>query len=105
MKTPFKIKEKFQIDLLCVTNGSEGAQIIGDNKISNFKVKISEDQIVDTVGAGDEFASILCIGYLKSWDIERINKLACEFAGEIVKVNGALPDEESIYEKFKIKIA
>ncbi len=103
-KTPEKIKEKFGIDLLCITNGSEGARIFGEEKVSVYSVKIPEDELVDTVGAGDAFASILCIGYLKEWNVERINKLASEFAGGIVKINGALPGDDSIYEKFKNKI-
>ena len=97
--TSLKIKEKFEIELLCVTKGSEGAVIFGSEGKSEYSHKV--DNIVDTVGAGDGYAAVLCVGYLNGWDIETINKEACEFASEIVKVNGALPNDDTIYNKFK----
>ncbi len=97
-----KLISEFDINLLCVTKGSDGAVLFTEQKMNSYNIKI--DEIIDTVGAGDAYAAILCIGYLKEWDIDRINKLASEFAGEIVKVEGALPKDESFYNKFKDKI-
>lgn len=100
--TAKKILEVFEIDLLCVTRGSEGATIYKGRDENTFN--INSRNVVDTVGAGDAYASLLCLGYLKQWKIEKINKLASEFAGEIVKVEGALPHDDNIYETFKKKI-
>jgi fructokinase len=57
--------------------------------------------VVDTLGAGDAFAAILCLGYLNNMPIAEINKLANEFATEICMVNGAVPEDDSIYIKQK----
>ena len=97
--TSLKIKEKFGIELLCVTKGSEGAVLFGSEGKSEYSHKV--DDIVDTVGAGDAYAAVLCVGYLNGWDIGKINKIASEFASEIIKVNGALPDDDTIYRKFE----
>ena len=94
-----KIIDDYEVELLCVTQGSDGAILFDKNRLSSFKTKT--ENIVDTVGAGDAFASILCLGFLKGMDIDLINKTASEFAAEIVKVEGALPKDDSIYEKFK----
>ena len=59
---------------------------------------------VDTTGAGDAYSAILCIGYLKGWNIADINETASAFASEIIKIKGAIPDNDSIYEKFAEEI-
>jgi fructokinase len=94
-----KIMRSFNIELLCVTKGSSGAVLYKDGRENYYNIK--NDKVVDTVGAGDAYASMLCIGYLMNWDIEKINKLASEFANDIVKVKGALPEDDAMYKPFK----
>ena len=98
-KTARKILEVFNIELLCVTKGSAGAVLYRSGEENFYKIK--NEKVVDTVGAGDAYASLLCIGYLKNWNIAKINKLASEFANEVVKVEGALPNDDNIYDSFK----
>jgi len=45
------------------------------------------------------------VGYLYNWELPLINKTANEFAGEICKIKGALPDDDSLYENLKKKIS
>ncbi len=66
-----KIKSRYNIDLLCITLGEEGAVLFKDNDINSYKSR-SSVKVVDTVGAGDAYASILCIGYLLDWKLEKI---------------------------------
>ena len=94
------VVNQFSIELLCVTDGENGAILVNNNYESD-RFKLKPEKIVDTVGAGDAFAAILCVGYLNKHDFRTINKLANEFAGEIVKVKGALPDDDNIYEKYR----
>ncbi len=98
-ETPWMLLNEYNIDQLCVTKGEEGAVIYEGERKNNYKLTI--ENIVDTVGAGDAYAAILCIGYLNDWDIEKTNKIASEFAGEIVKINGALPEGPDLYNKFR----
>ena len=101
-KSSLQLKDDFNIDLLCITLGGEGSVLFYKDKIHSHSVH--EKNVIDTVGAGDAFAALLCIGYFSGWDIERINRTASEFASEIVQIHGALPDNDSIYEKFVTKL-
>lgn len=103
-KSAEKIKSKYSIDLLCITLGEDGAVLLKNNEINSYKKKIS-GKIVDTVGAGDAYAAFLCIGYLLDWEIGKINKIANDFAGEIVKLEGALPEDHDIYKRFGEQIS
>ncbi len=87
---------KFDVDLIGLTLGEKGAYLFSKNESDYY---ISEPtQIVDTLGAGDAFAAILCLGYLKQISLKQLNQLANEFALEICKVNGALPHDNSLYQ-------
>jgi fructokinase len=97
--TSKKLMNKFKIEMLVVTKGTEGSSLFRGEETDNNKPE--QGSVVDTVGAGDAFASILCLGYLNNWELGKINKLANEFAGQICMINGALPKEDAIYTRFK----
>lgn len=97
-----KLMEKFKIEMLAVTKGMEGSSLFrGDETDSN---KPEQSSVIDTVGAGDAFASILCLGYLNNWELKKINKLANEFASQICMIDGALPKYDKIYDRYKWEI-
>lgn len=100
---PKKIIDEFEIDLLCLTKGEDGADLFKDDEKNS--IKVPAEKIIDTVGAGDAYASILCLGYLNNWELQKINELASKFANEIIKVNGALPEDGSVYSRFKEKMS
>ena len=101
-KAANKVLEKFNIELLAVTKGDEGTVLFSANEVDEYKNTPSE--IVDTLGAGDAFSSVFCIGFLRKWEISRTNKLANTFAAEICKISGALPKSDDFYSKFKEKM-
>jgi len=94
--------KNFKIELLAVTKGADGSTLFYKNEIDECKNLSGE--VEDTLGAGDAFASVLCIGYLRGWKLSRTNQLANEFAGEICKIKGALPETDVVYFKFKEKM-
>lgn len=100
---PKKIIDEYGVDLLCLTKGENGATLFKDGEINSTQVPA--EKIVDTVGAGDAYASILCLGYLNNWELQKINELASKFANEIIKVNGALPENGTVYSRFKEKMS
>ncbi|GAB6281815.1 MAG: carbohydrate kinase [Ignavibacterium sp.] len=87
--------KKYFIDLICVTKGRNGASIYTSNDESHYKSQI--DSVIDTVGAGDAFAAILCLGYLKKMDLHKLNKLCNNFASKICTIEGALPKDKNFY--------
>jgi len=98
-KTSFRLKDEFNIELLAITGGAEGSILIREGDIDKFKV--DPIKAIDTVGAGDAFASVLCLGYLNGWELPAVNKIANFFASEICMIEGALPADDKVYEKFK----
>lgn len=96
------VSERFKIDLVCITLGPNGAIIYKDGASNHFKIEV--EQVLDTVGAGDAYAAILCLGYLENWEISKINKIASGFAAEIVKIEGALPNDDSFYKEIRTTV-
>lgn len=94
-----KIVQDFAINLLCITRGANGATLITKNELDTYKVNLTNP--VDTLGAGDAYAAILCLGYLNNLPLKEINKLANRFASEICMVDGALPSDDSIYSEYR----
>lgn len=101
-RSVLKLKELFRVDMICVTKGESGSYLFKDDKADYCKASVENP--VDTVGAGDAFAAILCIGYLNKLSLKELNKTANDFAGEIVKITGALPDDDSIYDRFRMMV-
>lgn len=95
-----RLMEDFNIELLCVTMSSEGAALYKGKEKDIYKASVS--QIADTVGAGDAYAAILAIGYIKGWPIKRINGIATEFASSVCQIEGALPADDEFYSDFKM---
>jgi fructokinase len=96
------LMKKFGIDMLAVTKGADGSILFRGEEKDEHKTEVQN--VIDTVGAGDAFASILCLGYLNKWNLKKINRLANEFAAEICLINGALPKGDEIYERYKKEI-
>ncbi len=93
-----RLMEIFEIDLLAVTLGKDGAIISDGKSIDQYKTEPFE--VIDTLGAGDAYSSILCIGYLFNMEIKKINSVANQFALEICMTPGALASDE-IYDKYR----
>lgn len=90
---------KFGIELIGLTLGEDGAVLY--NKSESHRCKSEVINVIDTLGAGDAYSAILAIGYLKKMDINNINRLANDFAYEICKIDGAIPIDDAIYEKYR----
>jgi len=102
-KSTLKLKELFNIEMFCVTKGESGSYLFYKDDVNYCKASVEKP--VDTVGAGDAYAAVLCIGYLNKLSLDELNKAANDFAGEIVKITGALPEDDNIYNRFKSAVA
>ena len=99
-KSASAIIDKFDIELVAVTLGGKGAWLFRGQEYDFYKTVASN--VVDTIGAGDAYSAILCIGYLNKMKLDKINKLASDFAMEIIKIPGAIPQNDKFYEKYRI---
>lgn len=105
MKQNFRLEEtamhllrSFNIELMCITLGEDGAVLLTNTDKHSYS--ITPEKIVDTVGAGDAYAAILCLGYLEKWPIAKINKTANEFAADVCGIPGAIPEDDNFYTKY-----
>jgi fructokinase len=94
-----ELMEKFDLNMIAVTRGENGSSIFENGK--RYDYSNVDTKVVDTTGAGDAFAAILCVGYLSGLEIPLINKLANDFATDICQVEGALPKNDRVYESYR----
>jgi fructokinase len=96
-----KIMKSYNVELIAVTKGAEGSTLFFNEEKDDCKT--SSSTVVDTLGAGDAFAAIVCVGYIRNWKLAKMNLLANEFANQICKIKGALPETDEVYERLKEK--
>ena len=90
------LMQKYGISTIALTQGAEGSQIITPAR--TFKSPpFNVARVVDTVGAGDAYASVLAAGILKRCPVARILELATAFAAQICSLPGAIPEDETVY--------
>ncbi|MBX3615554.1 carbohydrate kinase family protein [Nitrosomonas sp.] len=91
----------FGLDSVLVTCGEQGAwQLDNEGKIESVKGSASSQPLVDTVGAGDGFASVYILGLLRGWPVTLILSRANAFAAALCEIRGAIPDSPDFYEPF-----
>ena len=82
------VKDMCQI--ACVTRGAEGATIIGNGEVVHVPATPLGD-IIDTTGAGDQFAAGFLYGYTEGMDLAECGRLGCLSAGEVIGHLGPRP--------------
>lgn len=88
----------FNPELIVVTQGKAGA--IAATQDSWCSVTPNYSEVVDTVGAGDAFSSVLLLGIYHEWPLQEILNRAQQFASAIVGQRGATTQEKLFYEPF-----
>lgn len=87
------------VRLVVVTRGGDGAIAATlDECCSVLPETIS--YLVDTVGAGDAFTSVLLLGLHKAWPLQEILNRAQYFASAVVQQRGATTQDKTFYEPF-----
>jgi fructokinase len=93
--------ERYQLEVLVVTLGEQGAWAIDENGELLTVQPDSLQVVVDTVGAGDAFASVLLLGILKAWPLAVSLQRAQQFASALVGQRGATVSDLDLYQSFK----
>lgn len=87
------------VELIVVTQGDAGALAASHNEwCSVHPDNISN--VVDTVGAGDAFSSVLLLGLYKDWPLQQILNRAQQFASAVVGQRGATTQDKTFYKPF-----
>lgn len=94
--TAVNMFKRYQLDLMIVTCGEKGGFIISkDGEVEGRPVHVK--QVVDTVGAGDAFSSVILLGLIKGWPLADILQRALQFASMICAIRGATLRDGTIY--------
>ncbi len=94
-----RLASDHSIDGVIVTRGSRGALSIVDGKRVFEAAAAPVTDIVDTVGAGDAFSAVVCLGLLHEWDHQTILDRAARFAADLCAVRGATTPDFALYER------
>ena len=78
-------------DVACLTRGAEGSLIVTAEEVISVPA-VPVAQIVDTTGAGDQYAAGFLYGYTQGWDLETSGCVGSIMAGEIISHYGARPE-------------
>ena len=85
-------------ELVVVTRGGAGAAAY--TRAGETRTVTPENagiKVIDTVGAGDAFASVLICGLLFDWPLAVTLDRAQAFASRIVRCRGAVPNDPALY--------
>lgn len=96
-----QLRERFNLEGVFVTMGKMGA--VAFNRDNLFSVVKPEGNIsiMDTVGAGDAFSSVLLIGLMNDWPLHITLHRAQEFASAVVGQRGAITLDKNFYQTFR----
>lgn len=96
MKAEEQMKRPILFGEVLFDHFADGSRVLGG---APFNVRPGAvKQVVDTVGAGDAFASVLIFGLLQEWSLSRTLERAQAFASSMVSVRGATVNDMAFYQ-------
>jgi len=87
------------LELIIVTKGSAGAIAISLNEMASVKPEKTIN-VIDTVGAGDAFCSVVLLGLDRGWSLNDTFLRAQQFASGVVGQHGAITQDMNFYSPF-----
>ena len=85
---------------LVVTRGSDGAELLTADGARHTVRPRDHVDVVDTVGAGDAFASVIILGLAEAWPLDTTLQRAQAFASALVGQRGATVTDANFYRPF-----
>jgi fructokinase len=87
-------------EMLIVTRGAAGAVVLAPGGEESSVVPELKNEVVDTVGAGDAFTSVMTLGLLSGWRVPLMLERAQAFASAVTGIRGATTDDPGFYQPF-----
>jgi fructokinase len=91
---------EYGLDGLVLTHGSRGAELLTADGRHYHMQPQPNINVVDTVGAGDAFASVIILGLNHDWPFELTLQRAQTFASAMVGQRGATVTDPAFYRGF-----
>ncbi len=93
-----RLMEGTSLEAVIVTHGADGAEVHGADGESRRVRPAARTSVVDTVGAGDAFSSVVILGLLRGWSWPVILDRAQQFAAAVVGLRGATTTAPEFYD-------
>ena len=84
-----EVAQAFQIDIVLITQGGEGAFAYSNNRL--YHAKGESITVADTVGAGDSFSAAFLYTLHQRGDLQQALQNACAMGGYVASKTGAIP--------------
>ncbi len=94
------LQEQSGAELVIVTRGAAGAVVLAASGDEFSVVPQGRDEVIDTVGAGDAFTSVVTLGLMRGWSLPLMLERAQEFASAITGMRGATCNDPGFYQPF-----
>ncbi|MGD8931006.1 MAG: PfkB family carbohydrate kinase, partial [Chromatiales bacterium] len=94
------LMHRHDLTWVIVTQGAMGAFAIDPVGNIHTTEPAAQIQVVDTVGAGDAFASVCILGLLRDWPLSQTLERAQQFASLLVGQRGATIPDMATYQPF-----
>jgi len=88
----------FALEGVIITQGEQGAFTLTAAGEQFSITPEPNNSVIDTVGAGDAFSSILLLGLIREWPLPLIIKRAQQFASRVVGIRGATINDIEFYQ-------
>jgi len=95
-----RLQERCGAELLIVTRGAAGALVLASGGKEFSVVPQGHSEVIDTVGAGDAFTSVVTLGLLHGWSVPLMLERAQAFASAITGIRGATCTDPGFYQPF-----
>lgn len=92
-----RLADDFSIHQVIVTRGDAGAMAVSD---AGRVVPVEAPPVptmVDTVGAGDAFSAVVCLGILRGWSVPLTLRRAAAFAADVCGIQGGTTTDSGLY--------
>jgi len=91
-------QKEFGIENVILTCGKQGAYWSSVSEGVYYSPAIQCGAMVDTIGAGDAFASVCLLGISRGWDLTSTLRKASLFAGRVCQLKGATTNNTAFYD-------
>jgi len=99
-QTVAALMDRFDIEMVALTRAEHGSSLFAGGARYDIAPELGL-QIKDTVGAGDAFAAMLAIGYVRHWSPVHILKSASRLASRVCGITGAIPATPFFYDRLR----
>ncbi len=94
------LEDQFDITTVLITRGEKDVEVFSGRESTKIDVtQVSKEDFKDPIGAGDSFAATFIYESLQGKEFEVAVQKGINFAAEICKVTGALPNNLEAYKK------